>query len=487
MDKLRVSSLVFLATILGQQVHAQWTYVSLRPNGAVYSVANGASWNKQVGTAGVDGVTRASLWSGTAASWVDLHPIGSISSMANGVSGVNQVGLINVSGGFSHASLWSGTAASFVDLHPAGAINSEAFGVSADVQVGWYATAGGTPRACLWHNTAASMVDLNPVGASGSSAYGVTEEYQVGSAGVEGVERASLWYGTAASWVDLHPVGSTWSAARGASGASQVGQALIGGVYHAGLWSGTAASWEDLHPAGATHSNAVGASGVNQVGMSIVGGVSRASIWCGTADSWHDLHALLPEAFSYSAAYSMSTDGVYDYVAGRGINDTTDMMEALLWTRLVRFHPNSFSLFRGNLISGGLSELLASDDQRLVAQAGLTLFAGESPLQLVVTGTSPMEEPCELRFAVEAHVSTPGLRQTVYLFNYVTGQYEEVGFWPGSVSDSIAEVTVTTNPERFVQPGTREIKAKIAYTQVGLVLHWPWYAHFDHTYWTIRD
>jgi MYXO-CTERM domain-containing protein len=54
----------------------------------------GASGDQQVGYAQVSGVTRASLWSGTADSWVDLHaflPAGFSYSFAQGISsdGVN--------------------------------------------------------------------------------------------------------------------------------------------------------------------------------------------------------------------------------------------------------------------------------------------------------------------------------------------------------------------------------------------------------------
>jgi hypothetical protein len=198
---------------------------------------------------------------------------------------------------------------------------------------------------------------------------------------------------------------------------------------------------------------------------------------------------MLPAGFRDSVAASITTDGINVYVSGHGHNDVTGRTEALLWVRPseVFVLPSGFSLFRGTLTGGGLSELQASDDQWLSARVGIALFATESPLQLIVTGTSPVQTPSELRFTLEARVSTPGLAQKVYLFNYVTGLYEEVGSWPGSATDSIVEVTVTTNPERFVQAGTREMKAKVAYFQVGPVPQLAWSAYLDHTFWTVRD
>jgi MYXO-CTERM domain-containing protein len=82
----------------------------------------------------IGGVDRASLWSGTAASWVDLHPAAASASRALAASGNQQVGVavVNLA---PHASLWSGSAASWVDLHafvPAEFVSSEARGISTD-------------------------------------------------------------------------------------------------------------------------------------------------------------------------------------------------------------------------------------------------------------------------------------------------------------------------------------------------------------------
>ena len=47
------------------------------------------------------------------------------------------------------------------------------------------------------------------------------------------------------------------------------------------------------------------------------------------------------------------------------------------------------------------------------------------------------------------------------------------------------EVVITTNPGRFVQAGTREMRAKVLYRQVGFTLLWPWSASLDQAVWTV--
>src|SRR5215210_4207854 len=82
----------------------------------------------------------AHLWTVT-----NLHPAGASESYAGGVHAGQQVGSVSFGGGFFRASLWTGTAASWVDLNPAGA-TSGAGGVYAGEQVG-QAFVGGTNRA----------------------------------------------------------------------------------------------------------------------------------------------------------------------------------------------------------------------------------------------------------------------------------------------------------------------------------------------------
>jgi hypothetical protein len=71
--------------------------------------------NQQVGMAVIGGVERASMWSGTGATWVELHPDGASGSVALATDGTHQVGWANV-GGVQRACLWTGTANSYEDL-----------------------------------------------------------------------------------------------------------------------------------------------------------------------------------------------------------------------------------------------------------------------------------------------------------------------------------------------------------------------------------
>ena len=337
-------ALLALAT-LGLSTHAlaqsTWTVTVIHPSNQTFSEAYGAGVQQAGYVKPSVQQTWAAVWSGTASSYVDLHPEGALNSVAWGASGGQQVGqaLIPALGSGSRASLWTGTKSSRVDLNPPGWARSEARDVAAGQQVGnAQFSSAFFSSAILWTGTAESFVILDPANAGGSSrAEGTDGVQQVGSwiqAGSFGT-RAALWSGSAASHVDLHPEsGAAISSAFDVSRGQQVGYVRLpppqpGGNTQdvASLWTGSAASWVNLNPAGAISSQAYSVLNGVQVGVAD----ERASLWRGTAASWVDLHAFVPAEFSTSAATDISSDGATLTIAGFGFNTITNRTEALIW------------------------------------------------------------------------------------------------------------------------------------------------------------
>ncbi len=327
---------------------ADWTVVSLQPDGPAWSQAFGVGDGQQAGVANLQpGGQRASLWTGDAASWINLHPAdgGGSHTRANAAHGGQQGGWISTgtSTTQSRAALWEGTAESFVLLHPAGAGRSEVLGIHDGQQVGYFnesGTGSSANRAVLWTGSAASMVNLHPAEATGASrANAVHNGQQVGFANISG-NRAGFWTGSAASWVNLHPAEATTSQATSVHNGQQGGFANIGGN-RASLWTGTAASWINLHPADSMSSVVEGVYDGVQVGHvfgDIGGGVlrERASVWTGSAESWEDLSQILPPGtWGDTRANAVWSDGDTLYVVGYGINMGVSPArnEALLWTK----------------------------------------------------------------------------------------------------------------------------------------------------------
>ena len=147
--------------------------------------------------------------------------------------------------------------------------------------------------------------------------------------------------------------------------------------------------------------------------------------------------------------------------------------------------PVTLEVPRGNVLSGGLPALQDSDNQRLSVAAGVTLTTAESPVQVVVTSTAPTATLQDLRFRLEAKATSGSIRQSIELWDFVAGQYVSVDVRPSTLVYSTVEVTAA-NPSRFVQPGTRQIKAKLLWKATAPVLAYPWRVEIDRVMWTTR-
>lgn len=232
------------------------SHLQLPSPGFTNSAAYGAWGDHQVGYIGAGStVYRAALWNGPANPVIDLHPGGSMSA-AFAVHGNQQVGTV-LFGSSERASIWTGSAASWLNVHPAAfASSSSLAGTSGDQQVGQVRMLDtGATHASLWTGIADSWVDLNPDEVSESQCFGVSGGQQVGMVRVDGGGpgqdiHAALWSGTADSWVDLHPdLGPDGGSSEAYSvfEGLQVGMATVDFYSHASLWSGSADSWVDLH------------------------------------------------------------------------------------------------------------------------------------------------------------------------------------------------------------------------------------------------
>jgi probable HAF family extracellular repeat protein len=119
--------------------------------------------------------------------------------------------------------------------------------------------------------------------------------------------------------------------------------------------------------------------------------------------------------------------------------------------------PSALSVPLG-LVSGGMSEFSSSDDRYVRLRA-----KGKNLMQMVVEGvfTTPLATMVQLD--IESYTTRLGTRRQTELFDFSTGNWvfiSDVGVptWEGFNS-----VMVTTNVARFIEPGTRRVRARLTW------------------------
>ena len=154
--------------------------------------------------------------------------------------------------------------------------------------------------------------------------------------------------------------------------------------------------------------------------------------------------------------------------------------------------PVSYAVSPGTDFSGGVPELLASDDQYLVLDPEFLAFRYQ--LQLTVSATSPSATPSAVQFSYESRTFNlvGNVEQEIELFDYDAGQFVAVDTRLTSPTDTVVDATPPGDPTRFVEKGTNAVQTRISY-QNSLPfwvfntqnLYLPYRVRVDQIFWSI--
>lgn len=160
-----------------------------------------------------------------------------------------------------------------------------------------------------------------------------------------------------------------------------------------------------------------------------------------------------------------------------------DNITAIALTKTVL--PTAFTVTRGEHTGGNLNDLHFSDDSYVNVEARRPTEIAAASVEIEVVGTSPIASPVELQFIVEAAQSGDPVIQRIELFNYAGNFWETVDERNAPFADTTVVVTISSNAERFVHQGSREVKARVGYHDRGVTFP-AWGGRYDMTKWEVR-
>jgi hypothetical protein len=148
----------------------------------------------------------------------------------------------------------------------------------------------------------------------------------------------------------------------------------------------------------------------------------------------------------------------------------------------------SFDVLRGIQLGGDLADTKAADDLYLKFNSGFKVNSGEPQVWIEFESHLPSDSPAFLGVTLEGHASTVGLTQTIEMFNWNTGQYQQVDSVAASWNnDSIVTVDLTGNIPDYVQAESGAVKTRMGWKQTGIVLSYPWTINIDQVAWSITN
>ena len=150
-------------------------------------------------------------------------------------------------------------------------------------------------------------------------------------------------------------------------------------------------------------------------------------------------------------------------------------------------HPSTYTIFRGNYVSGSNADVQSSDDSYLVINRGFVANVNEAPIQVDFTAMAPGTIAKSITLSVEASVNTVGLVQRILAFNYDSGTWDELDSRAATTADQVVNVPITSNVARYIDPATKSVKLRFAVKPAGFVPTQVWTARFDSVGWTIEQ
>lgn len=143
--------------------------------------------------------------------------------------------------------------------------------------------------------------------------------------------------------------------------------------------------------------------------------------------------------------------------------------------------PISFAVSPGIVLSGGLQQISASDDDYMVLRPGIVFSTSQPPIVMQVNGTLTSGNPNSLQFAAEAHAQQLGIIQEISAYDFVSGEFRRLSARPLLTADEGAAGGCAP-PNRFIGPGN-EVRVRVAYRAAAPVFSYPWRVYIDRLWW----
>lgn len=127
------------------------------------------------------------------------------------------------------------------------------------------------------------------------------------------------------------------------------------------------------------------------------------------------------------------------------------------------FLVRNVSAQRGRNATGGVGDLRAPDDNRFFTiQNSIEAVAGQvSRTEVVYEFNSTTSIVTRLDFTYRGFTNVNGIGRATYLWNWSTNQWELVDDRLDATTNTTTTISITSNPGRFVQAGSRQVRALV--------------------------
>ncbi|MCW5947400.1 MAG: hypothetical protein KIT74_10270 [Fimbriimonadales bacterium] len=148
--------------------------------------------------------------------------------------------------------------------------------------------------------------------------------------------------------------------------------------------------------------------------------------------------------------------------------------------------PSSIQTLFGNG-AGTIEDIKDAEGVTYNVQEAPPVALGAPSAHVEVKATASIENPSSIAFGLRSSTTAApatSVTQRIQLFDYVANSWVTVDSRPASATLQSIEVT-PSNPSRFIQPSTREMKARIAMFDPGTLFSFGWQMRIDEVKWVL--
>jgi hypothetical protein len=150
--------------------------------------------------------------------------------------------------------------------------------------------------------------------------------------------------------------------------------------------------------------------------------------------------------------------------------------------------PATVTATAGIYRSGTAASATFSDNQYFVVEEGPPISVISPSVEMTAQSTSPSQTSTAMTLHVETSTSaTPAnqVSQRVQMFNFTTGLYETVDTRAATSGDNSFSITPVGDPSRFIQAGTRAIRARVSWFDPATLFSVGWVCSLDRVVWEV--
>jgi photosystem II stability/assembly factor-like uncharacterized protein len=145
--------------------------------------------------------------------------------------------------------------------------------------------------------------------------------------------------------------------------------------------------------------------------------------------------------------------------------------------------PSAYVLQPGIRVSGGLPELLQSDNAYLLASPQYTIPRNMDPITLTLEATSPSANPAMIEFEVESRV-TSDVVIDIELWDFSQSKWVKLHSGAAPLSDAKIGVVAPGSGSRWVEAGSRKLKARVLWRPAPQAAR-NWLDYLDQCIWKV--